>query len=62
MHKSRYIMYMGDDVLASYNVFFIEMNVDDIRWNRIFSVILMSILHMYPQTRKLSSQSSESWC
>ena len=32
MHKSRYIMYMGNDVLASYNVFFfIEMNVDDIR-------------------------------
>ena len=31
MHKSRYIMYMGDDVLASYNGFFIEMNVDDIR-------------------------------
>ena len=31
MHKSTYIMYMGDDVLASYNVFFIEMHVDDIR-------------------------------
>ena len=32
VHKPTYIMYMGDDVLASYNVFFIEMHVDDIRF------------------------------